>query len=293
MKRSDSVKETLANMNIEWTTSDYFIMPDIVLPDYPKHKDIHFGYFALFICVAGDIEMIINNVPTKIEPFCLYAFSPGNIIKPISQSPDSILRVITFTKDFLLKHSFKSEDLNDFKIFANSNYNKISLSQDEASTLLQLYDLLKAKRDNSHSVYFLEIIRSLFFTFLYEVQVIYSIRNKTTQSGSKRENELNLKFHELIKTQANIQHSLKFYADSLFITPKHLISSIKNASGKTPGILINETIVEEARQYLVHTCLSVGEISDYLKFNGIAAFSKFFKRYTALSPSAFRKKYQL
>jgi AraC-like DNA-binding protein len=293
MERSDSVKETLSNMKIEWTTSDYFIMPDVVLPDYPKDKDIHFGYFALFICVAGDMEMVINDVHTKIEPFCLYAFSPGSIIIPKSQSPDCKLKILTFTKDFLLKNSFKSQDLEDFKFFVNSNFNKISLSQDEVSSLLQLYDLLKEKKDNSQSVYFLEIIRSLFFTFLFEVQAIYSNRYTTTQSSSKRENELKLKFNELIKTHATVQHNLKFYADSLFITPKHLISAIKNAAGKTPGILINETIVEEARQYLVHTNLTISEISDYLQFNDIAAFSKFFKRYTALSPSAFRKKYQL
>lgn len=293
MKRLHSVTETLSNMKIEWTTSDYFIMPDIVLPDYPKDSDIHFGYFALFICVAGEMEMIINNVLTKIEPFCLYAFSPGNIVTPKSQSPDCILRILTFTKDFLLKHNFKSKDLDDFKFFANSEYNKISLSQDEASSLLQLYDLLKVKKDNSQSIYFLEIIRSLFFTFLFEVQAIYSKRFTPAQSSSKRENELNMKFNELIKTQAKIQHDLKFYADALFITPKYLISAIKNAAGKTPGVLINETIVEEAKQYLIHTNLSISEIADYLQFNDIATFSKFFKRYTALSPSAFRKNSQL
>lgn len=293
LKRLDSVKETLSNMKIEWTTSDYFIMPDIVLPDYPDDKDIHFGYFALFICVAGDMEMIINNVLTKIEPFCLYAFSPGNIVTPKSQSPDCRLRILTFTKDFLLKNNFKTKDLDDFKFFTENKNNKIRLSHDEASSLLQLYDLLKIKKDNSQTIYFLEIIRSLFFTFLYEVQDIFSKCNTTTQPSNKRENELNLKFNELIKTHAAIQHNLKFYADSLFITPKHLISAIKNAAGKTPGILINETIIEETKHYLVHTNLSIGEIADYLQFSDIATFSKFFKRYTAFSPSAFRKKFQM
>jgi AraC-like DNA-binding protein len=280
-------------MNIEWTSSDYFIMPDIVLPDYPKDKDIHFGYFVLFMCVEGDMEMTINDIPTKIEPFYLYAFSPGNVVKPISKSPDCILRVLTFTKDFLLKNNFKSKNIEDFTFFTNNGYIKISLSRDEASSLKQFYDLLKVKKDNSQSVYFLEIIRSLFFTFLYEVQDIYSKQHTPVQSSSKRENELHMKFNELIKTHATGQHNLKFYADSLFITPKHLISAIKNAAGKTPGLLINETIIEETKQYLVHSDLSIGEIADYLQFNDIAAFSKFFKRYTALSPSAFRKKYQL
>lgn len=292
LQRLDSITDTLANIKIEWTTSDYFIMPDIALPEYPEGKDIHFGYFVLFICVAGDLELFINDVPTKIDPFCLYAFNPETIVKPKSKSDDCILRILLFTKDFLLKNNFKSNALDDFKFFADGKYNKINLNQDEVSSLLQLYDLLKVKKDASQSIYCLEIIRSLFFTFLYEAQAVYSKDFTGTKSISRREKDLNQKFNELIKTQAITQHNLKFYADSLFITPKYLISVIKNASGKTPGVLINETIIEEAKQYLVHTDLPVVEIADLLQFTDIATFSKFFKRFTALSPSAFRKKFR-
>ena len=292
LKRLDSITDTLTNMKIEWTTGDYFIMPDIALPVYPEGKDIHFGYFVLFICVAGDLELFINDVPTKIDPFCLYAFNPETIVKPKSKSDDCVLRILLFTKDFLLKNNFKTNALDDFKFFANSKYNKVPLNHDEASSLLQLYDFLKLKGDKVHSDYYLEIIRSLFFTFLYEAQAIYSKDTRTTKTISNREKELNQKFNELIKTQAIMQHNLKFYADSLFITPKYLISAIKNATGKTPGTLINETLVDEAKQYLIKTNLPVVEIADRLQFTDIAAFSKFFKRYTALSPSAYRNKFQ-
>jgi AraC family 4-hydroxyphenylacetate 3-monooxygenase operon regulatory protein len=292
LKRLDSIQETLANIKIEWTTSDYFIMPDMALPEYPEGKDLHFGYYVLFICVAGNMELFINDVPTTIDPFCLYAFNPGTIVKPKSKSDDCVLRILLFTKDFLLKNNFKTNALDDFKFFADSKYNKINLNQEEVSSLLQLYDLLHVKKDNNQSVYYLEIIRSLFYTFLYEAQAIYSKDFTNTESISKRERDLNNKFNELIKAQAITQHNLKFYADALFITPKYLISAIKNASGKTPGVLINETIIEEAKQYLVHTDLPVVQIADRLQFTDIATFSKFFKRYTALSPSAFRKKFQ-
>lgn len=292
MKRLDSITDTLANIKIEWATSDYFIMPDIALPEYPEGKDIHFGYYVLFICVAGNMELFINDVPTTIDPFCLYALSPETIVKPKSKSDNCVLKILLFTKDFLLKNDFKSGVLDDFKFFADSKYNKIILNQDEVSSLLQLYDLLNLKKDNYQSGYYLEIIRSLFYTFLYEAQAIYSKDFISTEASSKRERDLNNKFKELIKAEAITQHNLKFYAEALFITPKYLISAIKNASGKTPGVLINETIIEEAKQYLVHTNLPVVEIADRLQFTDIATFSKFFKRYTSLSPSAFRKKIQ-
>jgi len=292
MKRLDSITDTLSNMKIEWSNNDYFIAPNILLPDYPDEKDVHLGFYCLFICVAGNVEFFLNEVPTTIEPFCLYAISPETIIKPKSKRDGTILKVLCFTKDFLLKNNFKSSALDDFRFFANSNFNKISLTQEEVSSVLQLYDFLSTKKDHSQSVYHLEIIRSLFYAFLYEAQSIYAKDFTRTQSNRKRENELNQKFNELIKTQAILQKNLKFYADALFVTPKYLISAIKNASGKTPGVLIDEAIIEEAKQALVHTDLSIVEIADRLQFTDIATFSKFFKRYTALSPSAFRKNFQ-
>ena len=104
---------------------------------------------------------------------------------------------------------------------------------------------------------------------------------------------MNQKFNQLIKNFASTQHNLKFYANSLFVTPKHLISVIKNSTGKTPGSLIDEAILNEAKQNLVNTTLSIAKIADRLQFADNASFSKFFKRNTELSPSQYRKKYQI
>lgn len=260
------------------------------MPSYPQKKEMHFGYYVLFICVSGHLELFINDVPTTIDPFNLYALMPETVVKPKIKSADCVLRILLFTKDFMLKNNFKSNALADFKFFSESKYNKINLQHDEVASLLQPYDLLIVKKNNSQSIYHVEIIRCLFYTFLFEAQAIYTKDLVITSSPvSKRERDLSQKFNELIKAHATLQHSLKFYADSLFITPKYLISAIKNASGKTPGTLIDEAIIEEAKQYLVHSALPIAEISDQLQFTDIATFSKFFKRYTSLSPSAFRK----
>jgi AraC-like DNA-binding protein len=289
MQILDNISDILLNFNIEWSTSDYFILPDIAIPLYPEDKVFYPNFFALFICEAGEMSFILNDALIEIIPFTLYAFCPENKVKSFKKSPDCIFRALFFTKDFLVKNNFKSNAIEDFKFFANGTFNKISLKQEEIESFLQLYDLLNKKKDTEKSIYYLEIIRSLFYTFLYEAQAIYAKDFTSKESFSRRENDLYNKFTKLIKAQAIMRHNLQFYANSLFITPKYLISAIKNASGKTPGVLINETIIEEAKHYLVHSDLPVIEIADRLQFTDIATFSKFFKRYTTLSPSAYRK----
>ena len=104
-----------------------------------------------------------------------------------------------------------------------------------------------------------------------------------------RDAELNFKFQELLAQHDKMQHTLKFYADSLFITPKYLIHAIKNASGKSPGKLIDEAIVAEAKLLLKNTSLSIATVAEELHFSDQASFSKFFKKHTGFSPLSYRR----
>ncbi|MFZ1496106.1 MAG: helix-turn-helix domain-containing protein [Saprospiraceae bacterium] len=293
MKPIEKMSDTLTTLNIEGGENDYFIAPNIPLPDYPKDQVLRLGYYMLFICVKGQKEVLLNNIYEKIEQNCLYIFSPENSMSQISKSDDCTYRVLLFTKDFLLKNNFNADVLKKFNFFTDGKYNKIHLENDEFLSLIQLFDLLEVKNNKSQSPYQIEIIRSLILTFLYEAQIIFTKKNENTNPILKRENELNQKFNQLIKNFASTQHNLKFYANSLFVTPKHLISVIKNSTGKTPGSLIDEAILNEAKQNLVNTTLSIAKIADRLQFADNASFSKFFKRNTELSPSQYRKKYQI
>jgi AraC-like DNA-binding protein len=46
----------------------------------------------------------------------------------------------------------------------------------------------------------------------------------------------------------------------------------------------------EAKRLLVNLDLNIAEIADRLNFNDNSYFTKFFKKYTALTPEEFRRK---
>ena len=87
-----------------------------------------------------------------------------------------------------------------------------------------------------------------------------------------------------------VQHNLKFYADSLYITPKYLIHVVKNVSGKTPGELIQEALIAHAKLLLKNLNNSVSSVADELHFSDQASFSKFFKKHTGMSPLSYRQR---
>ncbi len=78
------------------------------------------------------------------------------------------------------------------------------------------------------------------------------------------------------------------YAGRLGVTPDHLASSFRKLLGFSPSQLIQNHLVLEAKRLLTHTGLTVGEISNKLKFSDQAYFSRFFRKLVGLAPSDFR-----
>ncbi|MFD0766839.1 helix-turn-helix domain-containing protein [Mucilaginibacter lutimaris] len=79
------------------------------------------------------------------------------------------------------------------------------------------------------------------------------------------------------------------FADQLYIHPNYLNSLVRNHTGKTLREHIQDRLLHEAKSLLVQTDWGINEISDGLGFSGQAAFTSFFKKKAAISPSAFRK----
>ncbi len=285
----ESIEGMLNNLGEDWHSSEYYISPDEPLPRDPLNLPFRPAFYGLFLCVEGWMDIKINLVLIHVEPYCIFAASPDSIFQRSEQSPDCKGRVLFFTKDFLLKNILNVHQLESFLFFTRNENVCIQLDKQDAEPLLQLYDILKNKRDNVDSPYHLEIIRSLFFGYLYEAAKIYQKGKIVTQSKFSRDAELNFKFQELLAQHDKMQHTLKFYADSLFITPKYLIHAIKNASGKSPGKLIDEAIVAEAKLLLKNTSLSIANVAEELHFSDQASFSKFFKKHTNLSPLSYRR----
>ena len=60
-------------------------------------------------------------------------------------------------------------------------------------------------------------------------------------------------------------------------------------SGRTAGDYIDELVIVEAKNLLRDPSLTIAQVADRLYFTDQFIFSKFFKRYTGITPSDYRK----
>lgn len=109
---------------------------------------------------------------------------------------------------------------------------------------------------------------------------------------NNRLEEITNEFIKLVAHHCTKERKMSFYADKLCITPKYLSSVISTMTGKHASKWIEEFTIMNAKALLSGTRLSINEISDQMCFLATSDFSKYFRKYTNMSPNEFRKKQQ-
>ncbi len=98
-------------------------------------------------------------------------------------------------------------------------------------------------------------------------------------------------FLELTSTHITTLKQVSQYAVLLNLSTYQLNAITKATVGKPASGIINEKIVLEAKRYLLATPNQVKDIADYLGYEDISYFIRFFKKHTGYSPEAFRKNF--
>ncbi len=101
--------------------------------------------------------------------------------------------------------------------------------------------------------------------------------------------ELIRKFNILVEQHFRDYHQVSTYAEMLHKSPKTLSNVFAEVNHKTPLEVIHSRIALEAKHLLLKTDKTAKEIAYGLGFDEAAHFSRFFKKETGFSPSAFRK----
>jgi len=98
------------------------------------------------------------------------------------------------------------------------------------------------------------------------------------------------RFKKLLDEHFLTLHKPSDYAALLAMTPDNLTKRSTRYFKKTPSQLIQERLILEAKKQLHLTRKSIKEIAWNLKFKDEFYFSRVFKKFTKVSPQAFRDK---
>jgi len=279
----------ISDLGYDWHSPDYYISADDIIHSPSSSAPFRPDFYGLILCVQGWMDLTVNNQLVHIDLYHFFAGGPNMILQRSDQSEDCKTSAIYFTKSFLLKNHVNVHQLDAFDFLSHKFQPSIPLSKKDAEPLIKLYDILKDKRAAIDEPYHLEIIRSLFFAYVYEAALLYQQKGNVMPEQYSRQIDIGYKFRQLLTEYCTREHHLKFYADALFISEKYLIHAIKRSTGKTPGMLIDQAIIGEARIRLKDRRPTMAMIAEELHFSDQASFSRFFKKHTGQTPSAFSR----
>ncbi|RZK01389.1 MAG: helix-turn-helix domain-containing protein, partial [Flavobacterium sp.] len=153
--------------------------------------------------------------------------------------------------------------------------------------LLFLENIRKEIRDKNRDE---NIIRAFVYLILSKLDKAQNMSD-TSHLDFNSENQGNRHlqgFIKLVEKNYLEVHEVQFYADRLFISANYLNKIVRDLLGTTSKKYIAQKIMQEAKNLLNFTDLSIAEISNQLNFETPSYFTRFFKKSEGLKPKEFR-----
>ncbi len=85
--------------------------------------------------------------------------------------------------------------------------------------------------------------------------------------------------------------TIRQIASTLGVSPGRCAKAFSEIYGQPPRQYLSRLVLNEAKRLLLSTPKPVGEIADELHFESVSHFSRQFRRWTGMSPSAYRPKH--
>lgn len=270
--------------NITTGISVFQTLEEISFISFPSRLD----WLLLAVCAKGEVSATVDVAMRRLTAGSIMVLRPGHIINHCKASDD-------FEGFFIV---VKEDKLNEllpsmhFVVPYSLQYNAnpiIEITEEEQETLQLIYAMLRRQLEGNDRPFSEMALASLCEVLFYNTLGIYASRTQATRHNSRRD-ELLSNFIELIEAHFKRERSVNFYADKLFVTPKHLSAVLKEISGRTAGEWIDHRVILEAKMLLRTTGMNIQEISLALNFSNQSFFGKYFKHLTGMSPRDYRSK---
>lgn len=244
--------------------------------------------YSFTLVTEGHIILDNGGGEMIFTPNEMFVFYPGSPIF-IHQVSDDYKGICLIIDEEMAHDTQAFRNLIKASVIPLSNYgnSKVTLLPDDAQRLQSLMLLIRQYIMQPLSLKS-EILEHLYSVFINDLISIQSFE-KTRLSISRQSEEIFVSFYTLLTNNYLEHRTLKFYADSLFITTTYLSRIVKQITGRTVMECINELLAMEATRLLKSTALTVEQIADQLHFATSASFDKFYKRMRGTTPLSVRR----
>ncbi|RKE57097.1 AraC family transcriptional regulator [Sphingobacterium detergens] len=246
------------------------------------------NFYILLFVTAGVSKHLIDFEVHPIEKGDFLIIRPGQVHAFFStEGADGT--IIAFTADFLL-HKSDNEFISDVKRFLNElSYGCLfNIEVEKRQQVNALTEMIQQELSTTYDELQEGILQSYLSSLLL---ILLRIKRRDNYLPLKKSSDFHhaLLFKGLLEKHYEKQYKVAQYAGKMGISIRNLQKLTERYFGKSPKTVIQEHLILESKRMLIDPSLQVKEIAYLLGFNEPTNFTKFFKKYTKLSPEQFRK----
>lgn len=251
-------------------------------------KIFHVESIVFIIWRQGSATLKIDLLEHKVRPGAVTILFPNNYVSLTESCSDLGLRFVACDRRMVENSLINSVSLYSI-IARHKPYPVTVLSDDQIHRITDYYDFLSSRLDDPESAYKAPKIQALLQSALYEVFTCIEQAQASTAKPQSRKEILTSRFIVAVGEHFRENRFVNYYAGLLCVTAKHLDAVVKETSGKTPRVWIEDYVIMEAKILLQTTDLTIQEIAFKLNFANQSFFGKFFRQLTGYSPTAYRR----
>lgn len=219
--------------------------------------------------------------------------APGQLFeKPLNKKSNGYILLVH--PDFFLSYTL-SKKIRHYGFFSYNTDEALRVSEKEKETLFSVFKILdeelKSRIDDfSHDVVISQIELILNYSSRFYKRLFATYKAVNQNIIQRFENALDIYFSNENEEQNGIP-SVQYFAEQLNVSANYLSDMLRSLTGLNTQQHIHQRIIENAKEILSATDLSVSEIAYQLGFDYPQSFTRLFKSKTNQTPLEFRQSF--
>ena len=256
------------------------------IPGFDRSDRPHvLSFYDVTLITRGRGTFALDDEVHRAAPGIVFFSRPGDVRRLRIDSLDGAS--LFFTDDFVQEAFADSRFLDEFAFFrSDRRAGALRLTASQRALFLSRFRRMDQefpclRGDASH------LLRAVLYELLVLLNRWYTARfgepvRRTRHPTVER-------YLRLVERTYSAERSVAELADELGVTPGHLGTLCRTHLGRSPGRILADRVMLEARRLLVHSDEPAASIAFALGFRDPAYFGRCFKKATGHPPRQFRQ----
>lgn len=246
------------------------------------------SYGAIMICRKGRAVLNVNYKDWDMFEGAVITVFPNDVVELKEVSSLFEVEILKYNASLLREASLQLEQT----VYSSLREDRCRQNTPVVTNIINaMFALLKVYFRQSECTCISQLVLcqlKAFFIGFHE----YLQRNpqyRPDEVKSYRVRELFNHFMMLMERDYKLSRDVNYYASLMNITPKYLTNIVRQVTGHTPKVIIDQYVVLQAKMQLKRTSQSIKEIAWEYHFADASFFCRYFKKHTGLTPQEIRK----